>query len=136
VERQHHTYKHADVDHILDCLTSNPLERGAIPDSTLRHWHRQRSIDPAWFPLAMGHPQARAPRSGWNSCPDFVTAAEYIMNDFPNFALQPPLALGGVHRAIRGVSINLAVAAEYFKKAADLNDVDGLNSFGCCLERG
>lgn len=69
VGRQHHIYKHADVDDILDYLTSNPLERGAIskiardtgiPDSTLRHWHRQRAADSTWFPLAMGHPQARA----------------------------------------------------------------------------
>jgi TPR repeat protein len=27
-------------------------------------------------------------------------------------------------------------AAECFKKAADLNDADGVNCFGCCLERG
>jgi hypothetical protein len=36
----------------------------------------------------------------------------------------------------RGVPVDFTVAAEFFKKAADLNDVNGINSFGCCLEQG
>jgi TPR repeat protein len=35
-----------------------------------------------------------------------------------------------------GIPIDFTIAAEFFKKAADLNDADGLNSFGCCLEQG
>jgi TPR repeat protein len=36
----------------------------------------------------------------------------------------------------RGIPIDFTVAAEFFKKAADLNDADDINSFGCCFERG
>jgi TPR repeat protein len=33
-----------------------------------------------------------------------------------------------------GVPINFTVAAEFLKKAADLDDGYCANSFGCCLE--
>jgi TPR repeat protein len=39
-------------------------------------------------------------------------------------------------QAGKGIPINFTVAAEYFKKAADLNDECGANSFGASLERG
>jgi TPR repeat protein len=35
-----------------------------------------------------------------------------------------------------GIPVDFTVAAEFFKKAADSGDADGLNSFGCCLEQG
>jgi TPR repeat protein len=36
----------------------------------------------------------------------------------------------------KGVPIDFTIAAEFFAKAADLNDGCGANSFGCCLELG
>jgi hypothetical protein len=66
---QHHVYKHADIDNILDDLMINRPERRAIvkisrdiciPDTTLRHYHRQRVFNPTWFPFATGHPRTRA----------------------------------------------------------------------------
>jgi TPR repeat protein len=36
----------------------------------------------------------------------------------------------------KGVPIDFTVAAEFFKKAVDLNDRWSANSFGCCLECG
>jgi TPR repeat protein len=35
-----------------------------------------------------------------------------------------------------GIPVDFTVAAEFFKKAADSDDANGMNSFGCCLERG
>jgi TPR repeat protein len=36
----------------------------------------------------------------------------------------------------RGIPVDFTVAAEFFRKAADSDDPDDVNSFGCCLERG
>jgi TPR repeat protein len=36
----------------------------------------------------------------------------------------------------KGVPVNFTVTAGFFKKASDVNDANGANSFGCCLERG
>jgi hypothetical protein len=69
VKRQHHIYKHQEVDNILEYLTTPTLERGAItkiardtgiPEGTLLDWHRHRRVDNNWFPLDRGHPQTRA----------------------------------------------------------------------------
>jgi hypothetical protein len=68
VERQHHIYHHSDIDNILECLSAPNLEHEAIakisrdrvPDGTLRDWHCHRVGDENWFPLAEGHPRARA----------------------------------------------------------------------------
>jgi TPR repeat protein len=35
----------------------------------------------------------------------------------------------------RGIPVDFTAAAECFKKAADFEDADGINCFGCCLER-
>jgi TPR repeat protein len=35
-----------------------------------------------------------------------------------------------------GIPVDFTVADDFFKKAADSNDADGLNSFECCLEGG
>jgi hypothetical protein len=69
VKRQHHIYKHQEVDYIFEYLTTPTLERGAItkiardtgiPEGTLCDWHRHRCVDNSWFPLNRGHPQVRA----------------------------------------------------------------------------
>jgi hypothetical protein len=69
VKRPHHIYKREEVEDILIYLSSPSLERRAIaeisrvtgiPNQTLHDWHRARIIDANWFPLASGHPQARA----------------------------------------------------------------------------
>jgi hypothetical protein len=69
VKRPHHISMHKEIDDILDYLGTSSLERGAIakiardthiPEQTLRNWHRSRLADPDWFPLANGHPRARA----------------------------------------------------------------------------
>jgi TPR repeat protein len=36
----------------------------------------------------------------------------------------------------RGIPVDFTVAAECFKRAAGSDDADGVNCFGCCLERG
>jgi hypothetical protein len=36
----------------------------------------------------------------------------------------------------RGIPIDFTVAANCFKKPADSNGADGIDGFGCCLERG
>jgi hypothetical protein len=69
IKRSHHIYSHDEVDEVLDYLSAPSLKRGAIakiardtgiPEPTLRDWHRQRVADATWFPLANGHPRARA----------------------------------------------------------------------------
>jgi hypothetical protein len=69
VKRPHHIYKREEVEDILAYLSTSSLERGAIdkisrdtgiPNQTLHDWHRARVSDANWFPLASGHPRARA----------------------------------------------------------------------------
>jgi TPR repeat protein len=36
----------------------------------------------------------------------------------------------------KGIPVDFTVAAEFFKEAADLDNPDGINNFGCYLERG
>jgi TPR repeat protein len=36
----------------------------------------------------------------------------------------------------RGIPVDFIVASEFFKRAADSKNVDAMNIFGRCLERG
>jgi hypothetical protein len=69
VRRSYHIYTHDETDDVLDYLTMPALERGAIAKisrgtgiqfQTLRDWRQLRATDPDRFPLANGHPKARA----------------------------------------------------------------------------
>jgi hypothetical protein len=71
IKRPHRVYTHKEIDDVLNYLTQPELPRGAIPQisrdtgipcQTLRDWHQQRTQEAGenWFPLAQGHPEARA----------------------------------------------------------------------------
>jgi TPR repeat protein len=36
----------------------------------------------------------------------------------------------------RGIPVDFTVAAEFFKKSSDLDNLNGTNCVGCCLEQG
>jgi hypothetical protein len=69
VKRRHRIYLHSEIDDVLAFLSRPLLARGAItkiardtglPIQRLLHRRRQRVLDKSWFPLAGGHPRARA----------------------------------------------------------------------------
>jgi hypothetical protein len=69
VKRRHHIYLHREIGDLVEYLSLPVLERGAtakiardtaVPAQTLRHWRCHRRADKSWFPLARGHPRARA----------------------------------------------------------------------------
>jgi hypothetical protein len=70
VKRNHHVYKHKEIDEILNYLSQTNLPWGAltkisndskIPQTTLGEWRRRRCSEGGekWFPNASGHPQQR-----------------------------------------------------------------------------
>jgi hypothetical protein len=59
-----------------------------------------------------------------------------IMGGVLMFSPQALLTVDGSCRSVLEFPIDFTVAAEFFKKAADSNDADDLNNFGCCLEQG
>jgi TPR repeat protein len=66
---------------------------------------------------------------------DLKTAVRYYercCDRFPAGAV----CLGRCLQMRRGIPVDFTVAAECFKQAADSNNADGVNCFGCCLERG
>jgi TPR repeat protein len=46
------------------------------------------------------------------------------------------VCFGWCWKSGRGVPVDFTVAVEFFKKASDSNDADGINCFGCCREQG
>jgi hypothetical protein len=73
--------------------------------------------------------------NGINTAPDIGAAVRYYelsVDDSNGDAFH----LGHCCESGRGVSIDLTVAVELFRKAAVFGDADSVNSFGCCLERG
>jgi hypothetical protein len=74
-KRPHRSCPHKQIDDVLNCLTQPQLPRGVIPQASrdtgiareiLGDWHKQQTQDAGenWFPLAQGHPQARALSAG------------------------------------------------------------------------
>jgi TPR repeat protein len=57
------------------------------------------------------------------------------MRDVPIFVPAAFARFAGCLQSGRGIPIDFTVTIGYFNKALDLNDADGINSFGCCLER-
>jgi TPR repeat protein len=66
---------------------------------------------------------------------DLITAAQYYER-CSNLSPAASTCFGWCLQSGRGIPVEITVAAEFFKRAADLDDVDGVNSFGCCLEQG
>jgi hypothetical protein len=71
IKRSHHIYNHREIDDVLEYLSQPEPPRGAIaeisrdtgiPRQTLTDWHQKRIEEGGedWFPLAQGHPKARA----------------------------------------------------------------------------
>jgi TPR repeat protein len=73
--------------------------------------------------------------NGIGSCVD-LTAAVRSYKLSSNLSAAGSARAGWCWRAGKGFPIDFTVAAEFFKKAADLNNGWGANSFGCCLECG
>jgi hypothetical protein len=80
-------YTHDEVDKFLDYLSVPVLKRReiakiardtGIPNRTLRDWHCQRVADKTWFPLANGHPCARALNPESEAAIAYFIRANYI----------------------------------------------------------
>jgi TPR repeat protein len=69
------------------------------------------------------------------SSPNVITAGQYYERCC-DLSPTASVCFGWCLQTGLGIPIDFTVAAEFFKKAADLNDANGINSFGCCLERG
>jgi TPR repeat protein len=72
---------------------------------------------------------------GTFSSVDAVTAAEYYERCSDCFP-EASLCFGRCLQTCFGIGMDFMVASEFLKRAADLDDLDGINSFGCCLEQG
>jgi TPR repeat protein len=57
------------------------------------------------------------------------------MKDIENLSRAGSSRFGWCFQTGRGISVDFTVASELFKKAADSNDANILNSFGYCLEK-
>jgi TPR repeat protein len=66
---------------------------------------------------------------------NFDTAIRYY-EECSDLSPKCSVCLGWCMQTGRGTTINFTIAAEHWKRSADLDDVDGVNSFGCCLEQG
>jgi TPR repeat protein len=66
---------------------------------------------------------------------DLLTAVQYY-EGCSEFSVEASLRFGWCLRTGREIPVDFTIAAEFFKKAADLNNSDGINSFACCLEQG
>jgi TPR repeat protein len=66
---------------------------------------------------------------------DLLTAVEYYEGCSDDLAAGSAF-LGWCLQTGRGIPIDFTISAEYFRKAADSGDADGMNNIGCCFEEG